>query len=174
MADTVTSPEARLHALQSALKAVTDDMDRAGGDGYGMPECPWCHAQTDDPEYQHKADCELAAARAVLVRSVEAPKDELRDVIQECIDHHKRNGGCSYCGGLPHSLGCFVGRFEALMKPSLPTAEDVRGILKAGEAPAIPVPQDETHETNDDDLTRRDTRDSSVVSSPPQPADGDK
>jgi hypothetical protein len=64
----LASLEQRLRDLEGALKAVTEHMDRAGGDGYGMPECPWCRAQgsRDGDENYHNGDCELAAARAIL------------------------------------------------------------------------------------------------------------
>ena len=60
---------------REALRAVTDRMDRAGGDGYGMPECPWCHRdgngldENGNPLHEeecHDADCELLAARRIL------------------------------------------------------------------------------------------------------------
>jgi hypothetical protein len=54
-----------LEATGAALRAVTDHMDRAGGDRYGDPECPWCLAQHDDDD-AHNADCELLKARAAL------------------------------------------------------------------------------------------------------------
>jgi DNA-binding helix-hairpin-helix protein with protein kinase domain len=55
-------------ALQTAVRALhglTEGMDRAGGDGYGMPECPWCKCQWDG-EIQHLPECELLLARQVL------------------------------------------------------------------------------------------------------------
>jgi hypothetical protein len=57
--------------LLSALKTLTADMDRAGGDGYGMPECPWCNAEgsRDYDDKYHNADCELLAARAVIAKA---------------------------------------------------------------------------------------------------------
>ncbi len=51
--------------LVEALRAVTEHMDRAGGDRDGMPECPWCRVQDDQ---EHMADCELLKARAVLAQ----------------------------------------------------------------------------------------------------------
>lgn len=53
--------------LLAALKAVTEGMDRAGGDGYGMPECPWCRSQSADN--QHNADCELLKGRAAIAKA---------------------------------------------------------------------------------------------------------
>jgi hypothetical protein len=53
--------------LLAALKDITSHMDRAGGDGYGMPECPWCRFQTDDNG--HSGDCELEKARAVIAKA---------------------------------------------------------------------------------------------------------
>jgi hypothetical protein len=53
--------------LVAALRAVTEDMDRAGGDGYGMPECPWCGWASDDGE--HAVDCSLLKARAALSKA---------------------------------------------------------------------------------------------------------
>jgi hypothetical protein len=59
------SGEPAVQQLLAALKSVTEHMDRAGGDAYAMPECPWCHAQGDDKD-QHFGDCELAAARELI------------------------------------------------------------------------------------------------------------
>jgi hypothetical protein len=56
--------EARVRALEEALRAVTADMDRAGGDGHGMPQCPWCGWRYEPSE--HASDCELLKARALL------------------------------------------------------------------------------------------------------------
>lgn len=54
--------------LLEALKAVTEHMDRAGGDAHGMPECPWCKA---GPEYDttHAGDCDLLKARAAIAKA---------------------------------------------------------------------------------------------------------
>ena len=57
--------------LLDALFALTDHMDRAGGDGYGMPECPWCRSQRDDNG--HAAGCELIAARAAIAKAEGRP-----------------------------------------------------------------------------------------------------
>jgi hypothetical protein len=58
-------PPARERVMLMALKRVTDHMDRAGGDGYGMPECPWCKVQDEDRP--HLPECELMLARQVIV-----------------------------------------------------------------------------------------------------------
>lgn len=68
-------------ALVSALRALTEGMDRAGGDRDGMPECPWCHSGpgmglSDDGE-SHTADCELLKARELL--ALLPPPGETRD-----------------------------------------------------------------------------------------------
>jgi len=53
--------------LREALENVTKGMDRAGGDGYGMPECPWCHRDGGyEKPYEHNSDCTLVAAREAL------------------------------------------------------------------------------------------------------------
>lgn len=50
--------------LIAALKAVTEGMDRSGGDRDGMPKCPWC---SDGPEgVGHLSGCVLPKARAVI------------------------------------------------------------------------------------------------------------
>lgn len=54
-------------ALVEALRALTEHMDRAGGDAHGMPECPWCHADSNDNE--HRGECELVQARAALAQA---------------------------------------------------------------------------------------------------------
>lgn len=68
MTDPVDQRTDALSVLIAHVKALTDNMDRAGGDGYGMPECPWCRAQDsrDGDDKWHHGDCELAAARAAL------------------------------------------------------------------------------------------------------------
>lgn len=62
---------AERESLKQHLQAVTDHMDRAGGDAYAMPECPWCHAQEtrEGDDKWHQSDCELAIARAALSSS---------------------------------------------------------------------------------------------------------
>jgi hypothetical protein len=47
---------------------------------------------------------------------------ELRQLAQELVDRYmksqpvsERHGGCGWCGGLPHSRECLVGRFAALI-----------------------------------------------------------
>lgn len=57
--------EAERDEARKALANVTEGMDRAGGDGYGMPECPWCRRGCDD-DGSHDGDCALVAARVVL------------------------------------------------------------------------------------------------------------
>lgn len=68
------SIQAERDQLKAQLEKVTKDMDRAGGDGYGMPECPWCRCQSSDPDYQHAGDCELVAAREALERLSHEPR----------------------------------------------------------------------------------------------------
>jgi hypothetical protein len=53
--------------LLAALKSLEADMDRAGGDACGMPECPWCKAGPSGDE--HRGDCELLAARAAIAKA---------------------------------------------------------------------------------------------------------
>ncbi len=66
-----TEANARLIAaapeLYTALKVVTNHMDRAGGDRDGMPECPWCKSGPDGDG--HSGDCELLIARAALAKA---------------------------------------------------------------------------------------------------------
>jgi hypothetical protein len=50
--------------LYKALKALSEHMDRSGGDAHGMPECPWCKAGPDGDD--HRSECELVLARAAL------------------------------------------------------------------------------------------------------------
>lgn len=54
-------------ALLAALEALSEDMDRAGGDRDGMPECPWCKAGPDGAD--HLTDCELIEARAAISKA---------------------------------------------------------------------------------------------------------
>ena len=63
---------AALAQMREALKLVTDNMDQAGGDRDGMPECPWCHVQ--DAE-SHAGDCELMRARAALTSACPAERE---------------------------------------------------------------------------------------------------
>jgi hypothetical protein len=74
----IAALEAQRDALTAALRAVTEHMDRAGADGYGMPQCPWCWCSFDtrrDGEIPHNGDCELVKARAALasVGTLEQP-----------------------------------------------------------------------------------------------------
>lgn len=64
IADRLAVLEAHQTALREALLKVTEHMDRAGGDAYAMPECPWCHWQDDRQD--HASDCELFQARELL------------------------------------------------------------------------------------------------------------
>lgn len=57
--------------LVAALKALSEHMDRAGGDAHGMPECPWCHADGNGDD--HRGDCELLTARAALAKAEGKP-----------------------------------------------------------------------------------------------------
>lgn len=34
------------------------------------------------------------------------------------IAHYRKNGGCSHCGGIPHTTTCYVGRMEAALQQS--------------------------------------------------------
>ncbi len=52
--------------LLDALKAVTDQMDSAGGDRDGMPECPWCNTQD---VVRHAGDCALLIARMAIAKA---------------------------------------------------------------------------------------------------------
>jgi hypothetical protein len=46
------------------------------------------------------------------------PKPTVADVAREFVAYYSRGGGCSNCGGLPHTDTCFVGRFmSALNEP---------------------------------------------------------
>ena len=53
--------------LLEALKAVTEHMDRAGGDAHGMPECPWCGSGPYGDD--HAGDCELMKAREAIAKA---------------------------------------------------------------------------------------------------------
>jgi hypothetical protein len=46
---------------------------------------------------------------------VAGPADALETVATEFVLHYTQNGGCSHCGGTPHTKGCFVGRTEAAL-----------------------------------------------------------
>lgn len=52
--------------MLAMLREITVGMDRAGGDGHGMPECPWCKAGPDGDD--HHGDCELRIARELIAR----------------------------------------------------------------------------------------------------------
>lgn len=41
-----------------------------------------------------------------------APTGALIAVGQEFVAYYRKNGGCSHCGGIPHTSTCFVGRTE--------------------------------------------------------------
>jgi len=62
-----------LAALIRETHAALDGMDQAGGNGQGMPECPWCQAQPDyDDMVRHAHDCRLFTTRAALIALCEA------------------------------------------------------------------------------------------------------
>jgi hypothetical protein len=69
--------EARVRALEEALRAVTADMDRAGGDGHGMPQCPWCGWRYEPSE--HASNCELLKARVLLSEAAPVRREPERD-----------------------------------------------------------------------------------------------
>lgn len=51
-------------------------------------------------------------------RPAESKAISVADVAREFVAYYTHRGGCSNCGGLPHSASCFVGRFlEALALP---------------------------------------------------------
>jgi hypothetical protein len=41
--------------------------------------------------------------------------EDLRDLVRELIVRYTKNGGCGWCGGLPHSKECLVGRMEVAL-----------------------------------------------------------
>ena len=49
----------------------------------------------------------------------------LNAIAQEFIDYYTKAGGCSNCGGVPHTTTCFVGRFTAALAapPQTPQPE---------------------------------------------------
>lgn len=48
-------------------------------------------------------------------------QDVVYEVALEFIAYYSRGGGCSNCGGLPHTDTCFVGRFSAALgRPAFP------------------------------------------------------
>lgn len=65
----------------------------------------------------HNADTEIS--------QLQQEQDALRELGQELIDRYARrtpvsdrHSGCGWCGGLPHSKECLVGRFEAALATS--------------------------------------------------------
>jgi hypothetical protein len=52
------------------------------------------------------------------------PKPTPAQVAREFIAYYTRGGGCSNCGGSPHSDTCFVGRFIAALDE--PVSSDAR------------------------------------------------
>ena len=49
-------------------------------------------------------------------------EDTLRGIIESGIVRYKQNGGCSNCGGTPHTATCLVGQLELwLDAPTEPT-----------------------------------------------------
>lgn len=65
----------RERVLRDVLQSLTDRADRIGGDGYGMPECPWCGADgsSDETDLWHSPECPLPKARAVLAPTPKPP-----------------------------------------------------------------------------------------------------
>lgn len=53
--------------------------------------------------------------------------ERLKALAQELVDRYtrqspvsERHNGCGWCGGLPHSTECIVGRFEVVLRASVP------------------------------------------------------
>lgn len=74
----------------------------------------------------------LRAAEKLLIQVVEERRlagadalrreDTLRGIVESGIVRYKQNGGCSNCGGTPHTATCLVGRLELwLAAPTEPT-----------------------------------------------------
>jgi hypothetical protein len=75
--------------IRAALEALVADMDRAGGDGYGMPECPWCMAQgsREGDDKWHASECPLLAAREALSPAArEASKPDADSTVKSFDD----------------------------------------------------------------------------------------
>jgi hypothetical protein len=49
-----------------------------------------------------------------LTQAVDAGAEALR-IAREGIERYTENGGCSNCGGVPHSTTCMIGQFAALL-----------------------------------------------------------
>lgn len=49
-------------------------------------------------------------------RDAEAALAKLHTIVREALAHYGRNGGCSNCGGIPHTLTCMVGRLAAAIE----------------------------------------------------------
>jgi hypothetical protein len=79
------------------------------------------------------------------------PAEALETVATEFVLHYTQNGGCSHCGGTPHTKGCFVGRTEAALDAKL-----------AGPADA---PKEETHMSHGSTVPGDDSRLSPVEAS---------
>jgi hypothetical protein len=50
-----------------------------------------------------------------------AGAETLAQVAADFVAYYSRSGGCSNCGGLPHTTTCFVGRFQSAL-PSVRSA----------------------------------------------------
>ena len=68
------------------------------------------------------------------------------DVAREFISYYSRGGGCSNCGGLPHSDTCFVGRFivaleSASSPPRVPLLDEGTAIGSATNSSPSETPE---------------------------------
>lgn len=69
-----------------------------------------------------KFDAKPEAAACLAGADALRREDALRGIIESGIVRYKQNGGCSNCGGTPHTATCLVGQLELwLHAPTEPT-----------------------------------------------------
>ncbi len=96
----------------------------------GIPDhiCGMCYHQLDRCSHCDQAAEEQTPSRewyqkrcewyAKQVAEEPATIARLRDIAADFVMYYTRRGGCSNCGGLPHSTTCFVGLFESALNDS--------------------------------------------------------
>lgn len=71
---------------------------------------------TSAPE-ELRASCEGIAAACLSGADALVREGVLRGIIAAGVVRYRQNGGCSNCGGVPHTATCLVGQLELWLEP---------------------------------------------------------
>jgi hypothetical protein len=121
-------------------------MPKAGGSGMTLREAvrlfarPWIDGNVTVKEWLLAC---TVLQEAINLEPLEGGTvtSNVSDVAREFIAYYQRGGGCSNCGGLPHSETCFVGRFIAALESAGSTtrghASDKRKAIGSATDPSV-------------------------------------